>query len=569
LLDVIEQRASSEKTWLVLPDDPIRSDAARRVTFQELCAQAREVANALRGSAGAARDLVGLIFDNGAEFCAAFFGVLLSGRVPVPLHPPYFSVGAQAYRQSILPVLDESRPALVLVDDRFESVTGLLADDARECITLSALLARGSASVIGDLPRPDPSEIALVQYSSGSTRRPLGAELTHSNLLWNVEGIGRAVDARPATVALCWLPLFHDMGLTGTLLYSFYWGMSLVLMSPRDFVVRPASWLWAMSRFGCRGCAAPNFAFAVCASRRKVPDELVRGLDLSPWRVAFAGGEAVQPATVDAFADRYAFAGFKREALCPAYGLAENTVACCLPEHGKGPRIDRVDRALLEREQMATPARGDSVRVREIVSVGKPLVGQRIRVVDEGERPVGERQVGNVQVAGASVMKGYRGRPEQTRAALTSDGWLRTGDLGYLADGELFIVGREKELIKKAGARYDAADMQAALGAVPGVRRGGATVFGVEDVVSGTERIVAAVETRLTAKSELRDLRLALFAEVRRAFGTNLDDLLLVQPQTLPKSTSGKIRGAECKRMYLEGKLALREAEERTHGGTE
>ena len=156
-------------------------------------------------------------------------------------------------------------------------------------------------------------------------------------------------------------------------------------------------------------------------------------------------------------------------------------------------------------------------------------------------------------------MKGYRGRPEETQAAVTSEGWLRTGDLGYVADGELFIVGRAKELIKKAGARYDAADMQSALGFLPGVRPGGATVFGVEDARTGTERIVAAVETRLATKAELHDLRLALFAEVRRAFGTNLDELLLVEPGALAKSTSGRIRSAECKRLYLEGKLARRE----------
>jgi acyl-CoA synthetase (AMP-forming)/AMP-acid ligase II len=239
--------------------------------------------------------------------------------------------------------------------------------------------------------------------------------------------------------------------------------------------------------------------------------------------------------------------------MMPVYGLAENVVASCFPALGSEPRVDTVDREALEQTQFASPSRPERGRSRRVTSVGRPLVGQRLRIVDGADAPVAERVVGAVQISGACVMKEYRKRPMESVSVFTKDGWLRTGDLGYLAGGDLFIVGREKDIIKKNGAKYDAADIQGVVSAVHGARAGGAAVFSVDDPECGTEAIVAVVETRLSRTDDLDALKAAVAREVRQVFGTSLDRVVLVPVGSLAKSTSGKVRNAACRDAFLRG----------------
>jgi acyl-CoA synthetase (AMP-forming)/AMP-acid ligase II len=485
------------------------------------------------------------------------FGTILAGLVPAPLHLPYFVATWADYIDRVRTVLRDSEAQFLVVGDAFIELAADLSDDAwvsRSAGEL-ALLGRETADSKRAFAPARRDDTALIQYSSGSTRLPIGVELLHRNVISNVRAIGNTVGAdERVDVALCWLPLFHDMGLTGTMLYSWYWGLPLVLMAPQDFIGRPASWLWAVSRFRVTGCAAPNFAYALCSAKTKVADNVLQGLDLSTWRVAFNGAEPVQETTVDSFVDRFGAYGFRREAMYPVYGLAESVVAGCFPAYGRAPKFDYVDRRSLERG-VAKCVAPDAGGVRSVVSVGNALEGGRTRIVDAAGVVLRERLVGEIELAGASVMKGYYRRPDDTAAAFAADGWFKTGDLGYVAGGEIYVVGRIKDVIKKAGVRFDAADIQSCVSEVPGVRAGCVAAFAMENALRGTEGLIVVAETRLTSGTELDAVAGRIQKAVAGTFGTHVDVLRLVPPGELAKTSSGKVRVQESRLRFLNGRM--------------
>jgi acyl-CoA synthetase (AMP-forming)/AMP-acid ligase II len=552
LVELLEQRRESDATWLILPEDPIRSAAAQTLSFKQVYeASARVAASLLELDAQPGR-VAGIVADNDEQFASLFFGVVLAGLVPAPLHLPSFVASTDTYESRIAHVLRETEAQFLVVSDEFDSVGKAIAPlrawTAVSHRSLSTGLARASLPPLER--RPD--DLAMIQYSSGSTRTPLGAMLTHANVLYNIDAIGQTIGASEADVDLCWLPLFHDMGLTGAFLYSWYWGPPLVLMKPQDFIFRPACWLWAISRFRAATCPAPNFAYALCASAAKIPDAVLEGLDLSSWRLAFNGAEPVQARTIEKFVRRFAPYGFRETAMYPVYGLAENVLAACFPDCGRAPLVDWVDRRTLETRGVAQPVEKDSGSARPLVSVGRPLMKQHVRIVDDNGNAAKERTVGEIQIRGPSLMKGYHGKKVETADAFSADGWLRTGDLGYLAQGELYVTGRQKDIVKKAGAKYDAADIQAVVGAVSGVRPGCVAVFGIESDSRGTEQLVIVAEARFQTALELKRLRGEIRREINRVYALAIDVVELVAPGTLPKSSSGKIRTAECRSLYRE-----------------
>jgi acyl-CoA synthetase (AMP-forming)/AMP-acid ligase II len=557
LTDMILQRSESRNTWLIVPEDPIRSNAARRLSFEEVYRTSAQIARGLQALGAERGRAVGLVADNSPDFVHLFFGTILAGLVPAPLHLPFFVATWADYIDRVRTVLRDGDAQFLVVGDAFMKLTADLNDDvwiSRSAGELALLGSRTPDSKQVFAPAAS-DDTALIQYSSGSTRLPVGVELLHRNVISNVRAIGNTVGAdEGADVALCWLPLFHDMGLTGTMLYSWYWGMPLVLMAPSDFIGRPASWLWAVSRFGVTGCAAPNFAYALCSMKTKVPESLLNGLDLSRWRVAFNGAEPIQESTVDSFTERFSAYGFRPEAMYPVYGLAESVVAGCFPPYGQAPKFDHVDRRSLELG-LAKCVAANAGSARSVVSVGNALEGGIVRIVNAEGAVLGERLVGEIELTGASVMKGYYRRPDETTAAFSPDGWFKTGDLGYLAGGEIYVVGRIKDIIKKAGVRFDAADIQARVSEVAGVRAGCVAAFAVENAVGGTEGLTVVAETRLTSGTDLDSVAAEIQKAVAGTFGTHVDVLRLMPPGELAKTSSGKVRVQESRLRFLSGQM--------------
>jgi acyl-CoA synthetase (AMP-forming)/AMP-acid ligase II len=556
--ELLIDRADCDKPWLVLPSDPVHGADAARVTYAETYRESLRWATALLGHGGKPREAVGLVFDNGPGFCFAFFGALLAGMVPVPLPPPFLGGRREEYVSRTRRVLAGARAGIVVVDAAYEALAESLPDAS--CRVLGrGVLEQTGASAAGAAPhRGGPEEAAFLRYTSGSAASPRGARLSHAGVLSSARGTGLALHGHEDQTALCWVPLFHELGLTGALVYTMYWGMSLVLMSPIDFMADPASWLWAMARFGVDGCAAPNFAYALCASRKKIPDRALEGLDLGRWDVAVNAAETIQAPTLEAFEARFAPYGFRREAWVPCYGLAEAAGACSVSEHRASPRVDHVDGKALEAESAARPVPRSAHGALAVVGVGTPIAEHEIRVVDARGSALGDRFVGEIHARGPSVMSGYHDAPEASRRVLGADGWLATGDLGYRVDGDLFVVGRIKDVVKKAGATYEAADIQSVVSRVSGARAGRAAVFGVLDAASGSEQIVVVCETAVFGERGLADLHRAVVHAIWRALEVHPDVVRFVRVDALPTGPDGTVTHAVARRLYLDGELPLR-----------
>src|SRR6185369_8852707 len=381
------------------------------------------------------------------------------------------------------------------------------------------------------------------------TSQPRGVVLTHANLSANVDAIGgpHGLGLDHTDIGVSWLPLFHDMGLIGVALCSLYVGCRGVFMSPADFLKRPVSWLRAITRYRGTAAFAPNFAYEMCV--RRVKDAELDGLDLSSWRVAGCGAEPIQAATLEAFAAKFARTGFRAASLVAAYGLAEHTLAVTLAPRDRGLRVDAVRSRELVADRRAVPCSPDTPDASRLVGCGRPFAGHALRVVDDEGHPVGERIVGEILVSGPSVTRGYVNGPGATDA-VARQGWLATGDLGYLADGELFVCGRRKEMIIVGGRNYFPQDIERVVHEVPGIRSGGVAAFAAT-APGHPDRAVVVVETRGPVSAD------ALQAEVRRrvlqATGLAVDEIVLAPNGTIDRTTSGKLRRTELRERYAAG----------------
>ncbi len=493
---------------------------------------------------------VAIMLPTCREFFAAFYGTLYAGGVPVPLYPPARPSQLEDHMRRITGIVANAQAAVLIADSRSKPLGHLLR---ARCADLHAVATAAELSGHGlpaALPALNPQDTAFLQYTSGSTGNPKGVVLSHANLLANLRAMERASGVGSDDVFVSWLPLYHDMGLIGACMGSLHIGFRLVLMSPLAFLARPASWLWAIHRYRATVSAAPNFAYALCAEKVKEDREL----DLSSWRLAYNGAEPVSPDTLEHFAARFAQHGFRREALTPVYGLAENSVGLAFPPPGRGPLIDRVARQSLTEENVARPAAADDRHALRVVCCGAPLPDHEIRIVDQSGNVLSERGVGRVQFRGPSATSGYYRNPEAS-ARLRDGDWLNSGDLGYLADGELYLTGREKDIIIRGGHNIYPAELEEAVGALPGVRKGGVAVFPASDPRSGTERLVVLAETRERDAA----VRRRLFDEINGLAvdlaGMPADDIVLAAPRTVLKTSSGKVRRAACRELYENGGL--------------
>lgn len=509
------------------------------LSWREVHARARLAAGTLRDLGIRQGDRVAIILPTGPAFLDAFFGAMFAGAVPVPLYPPVRLGRMDEYHRSTARMLKASGARVVVSDGRVSLLLGPAVASARPVFGLISAdsLLRGSEWE----KLPSPQSLGLVQFSSGSTVDPKPVALSQANLAAQVAALKvlmAPIEGLPHLGA-SWLPLYHDMGLIGGLLEAMYYPAPLFLIPPEAFLTRPALWLRTLSRHRATVSGGPNFAYGLCLKR--IRDEDLRGVDLSAWRYALNGAEPISTATLRRFAQRFEPYGFRADAFYPVYGLSEASLAVTWPAERRAPRSLKVDAQALAEAGLVREGE------RELVSVGVPIPGVEVEIRDDELRPLPERRAGRIFMRGPSVMTGYLEQPDETARALI-DGWLDTGDLGFLADGELFIFGRAKDLVIIRGANHAPAEFEECLEGVAGVRTGCAVALGFVPEHADGEQLLVLVER---ADDEVADLEQHVHAAIVERTGVKPHTVRVLEPGTLPRTSSGKLRRREALRRYL------------------
>lgn len=567
-----DRRSPAPESWVELvrslaghrPEDVAftflsgREAEANNLTYGALDRAARTIAVHLRAVTQPG-DRVALLMPQGLDYLYAFFGCLYAGVVAVTAYPPR---GARQVPR-VRSIVEDSGAAVALV-------TAEVHDSCREAVAGDPVF-KGLHWVVADRLDDDPElwqatpeatadGLAFLQYTSGSTSAPKGVMVSHGNLLHNTESIVRATGATDDWVSVIWLPLFHDMGLIGGPLTALRGGFRCVLMAPETFLRRPVRWLQALSQYGGRLSGGPNFAYELCVE--KVRDRDLDGLDLSRWDVAFNGAEPIRPETLRRFTERFGPHGFRGDRFFPCYGLAEATLMVSGGPSENAPMTRRVDAVGLERGAVRAAPEGPECRT--LVGSARPVRETDVTIVDP-ETGVARSadEIGEIWVSGPGVAGGYWNRPEESeetfRARVSGrEGrrYLRTGDLGFVADGELFVTGRLKDLIIVRGRNLYPQDLErTAEESHPAARSGGAAAFGVE--ADGEERVVVVQEVDGTGSELTREVIASIQRAVTEEYEVQVHAVALIRPRTLPKTSSGKVRRRPCRAAWTAGKLAV------------
>jgi acyl-CoA synthetase (AMP-forming)/AMP-acid ligase II len=540
--DVLERRAlKAPRSFL----EAVDGDAPRMLP--QVLENAMRWAGRLRELGVRRGDRVAILMESRVRTVEALFGAFLLRAAVVPLAGPRGIVASERALHRISGALRASGARLLLGNPK---ALARIPAHALASLGAVAVSTEDAGTVSASPERGDPADLALVQYTSGSTSAPRGAAITQANLVANLEAMATSISLTSEDRCVDWLPLFHDMGLIGTVLLQVFAGGSSVLIAPEAFILRPAVWLEAFTSRRGTWAPAPNFAYQLCVDR--VSDEVREKLDLSSWRIAMNGAEMVRADTMAAFVERFAPRGFRREAFMPVYGLAESTLAAAFPPHGRGPRVEVVDPEILRSSGRAERARNGSGRA--LASVGSAFPGAQIAIVASDGAPLPERFEGEIVLRGPSVMSGYYRDPEATARTLRG-GWLHTGDTGFLADGELYVTGRLKAVIVRAGDKYHAEDLEHAAERVADVRSGSAAAFALE--ADDEEQIVLVVERAARASVDPKQLARSVADEVRRAEGISATVVHVATPGQVPKTSSGKVQRERCRASLLEGSLEI------------
>ena len=526
----------------------VSGDTERWRSYADIRHASMRVARSLREAGLRRGDLVALVLPDGEQFLTALFGASLAGVTPASVYPPPATGDLARYFELTAAILRASGARVVVT-------TRALAPSFNQartvCPELSLVLCSDDLDATALEPEVWPAldDIAFVQFTSGSASTPKGVALTHANVSANIDAFGgpSALAISPDDIGVSWLPLNHDMGLVGMALGALYAGRPCVLLPPQAFVKRPAEWLRAITRHRGTVSFAPDFAYDLCVRRVKDLD----GLDLACWRVAGCGAEPINPSTLAAFAGKFAVAGFRDTSFQPCYGLAEHVLAATVSPPGRRPLTEHISADELTARRVAVPHAGEG-RSLALVSCGSALPGHQIRIAAEDGRPLAERHVGEILLAGPSVMRGYY-KERALTAETVRDGWLHTGDLGYLSQGEMFVCGRAKDLIIVNGRKYHPQDIEWAVDGIGGVRRGRAVAFGVVRS-GGADRVVIVVEPSGTVPPDV--MTSAIRREIGDLFGLYVDDVVLVRSGTVGRTTSGKVQRAATRTRYERGELA-------------
>ncbi len=563
VVQAIEDAAASTKTGYRFIDES--TDAEPFFTHGGIERASARYGGALQALGARKGDRVALILPDNADFVFAFLGAIRAGMVPVPIYPPTGLGKLAGYLDNTLHIVARSSAKLLVTTAEIKRMLGTIQARVPE---LSKVVAIESLRTMREDLRPAKvtlDDVAFLQFTSGSTSRPKGVVLTHGNLAANVraimeEGLGirDSVDSGAS-----WLPLYHDMGLIGFVVAPLYHVNTITFLPPLLFLKRPARWLETISRHRASISFGPNFAYALCVKRIK--DSEIAGLDLSGWRIAGCGAEPIRAENLRAFAERFEPAGFSEKAFVCCYGMAESTLAISFSKLGAGVTTDVVDGAALWAQGRAIPmdvvppsGTPGADGATPIVQCGPAFADHDIQIFatddEASERPLGEREVGEIRLRGPSLMSGYFNEPELTRETFAG-GWLKTGDLGYLAGGNVHVCGRTKEVIIVNGRNYYPQDLEWEAGKVEGVRRGNVVAFGTMKPNHDRERVIVCFETNLIGEEERVTLKGEVRRAVQQALGLTVDDVVSLGAGALPKTSSGKLQRSKTRELYETGVL--------------
>lgn len=524
-----------------------RDRVERYYGYDELEQEAKRRAAHLAAQGTRKGDRIALVIGEPHEFVLTFLGAAVAGAVPVPIFPRASFKKVDAYVDVLRHIISSSGAKRVFCQESNRELVEKVALEGVELANVETAF-EGQAPAF-EAPTITPDDLCFLQFTSGSTSKPKGVMVTHANLVANAQAfLGPAgLDRKDDDKGVSWLPLFHDMGLIGFVLGTLICDIPVVLLPTETFARSPMIWLQTIHKHRGTITFAPNFAFQLVAKRAKERD--LRELDLSGVRVAGCGAEPIRAQTLVEFAEKFAPTGFPKTALLPSYGMAEATLAITFHPLGTELVIDRVDADALATGE-ARPATSDSAKVMELVGNGKGFPEHEVAIVDETATPLPERRVGEVVTRGPSVTAGYFENQEAT-AGSWKNGWLHTGDLGYFADGHLFICGRAKDLIIIRGANYYPQDIEWSVGEMEGVRRGNVFAFSV--MRDGSEELVVAAECVSGDAARLQD---EIATAVTSEFGLKPAEVVMVPVGTLPKTSSGKAQRSKTKSLYESGELA-------------
>ncbi|MEL6911005.1 MAG: AMP-binding protein [Cyanobacteria bacterium J06648_1] len=559
LVELLQYRGRhqpSQTAYAFLQDGEIESE---RLTYQQLDQQARAIAAQLQALKLSGQRAL-LLYPPGLEFIPAFFGCLYASVVAVPAYPPKKNHKLGRLRS----IIADAQPEVVLAP---KAILAKIQDCLSEAENLADLTYLATDEVDLDLAQTwqaadiTGDSLAFLQYTSGSTGTPKGVMVTHRNLLHNEKLIKTGMGHSEKTVFVGWLPLFHDMGLVGNVLQPLYLGIPSVLMSPVAFLQKPIRWLQAISRYKATTSGGPNFAYDLCVQKIK-PEECAE-LDLSSWTVAFNGAEPIRSETLAKFAQAFACCGFDSQAFYPCYGMAETTLFVSGSRQKISPVLREVDSTQLQQNAIAPAA--DRNNSQAVVGSGQTFVDKMIIVDPESQTRCQPNQVGEIWVADPSVAQGYWNRPEQTlqtfQARLADTGvgpWLRTGDLGFVQEGELFITGRIKDVIIIRGRNHYPQDIEQTIeNSHPALRNSCGAAFAVE--IDGNEQLVIAqeVERSYIRKLDVDGVVAAIRKAVSEDHGLFVSGIVLLKTASIPKTSSGKIQRHACKQGFLADSLKV------------
>jgi fatty-acyl-CoA synthase len=526
-----------------------RGTLARPYPFREMRADAIAQANRLIAHGVRPKDRIALIAETGPEFAALFFGVVYAGAWPVPLPLPTSFGGRDAYVEQLRVQLASCDPRTLFYPAELEVMAGEAARIAGvEGIDWEAFSIRDAP--VAALPKAASDDICYLQYSSGSTRFPHGTEITHAALLNNLSAHSHGMELIDSDRCVSWLPWYHDMGLVGCFLSVVANQVSTDYLKTEDFARRPLAWLDLVTRNeGTSISYSPTFGYDICARRMSSQTKAADRFDLSRWRLAGNGADMIRPDVMQSFVDAFADAGFKASAFLPSYGLAEATLAVAIMPPGEGIVVELVE----ETELSGHAGRSDRPqRYRAIVNCGKPVKDMVVEIREEDGTPLPERAIGKLWCKGPSLMSGYFRDPEATVACM-ADGWLDTGDMGYLSDGYVYIVGRAKDMIIVNGKNHWPQDIEWAVEQLPGFKAGDIAAFAIT-TPGGEETPAVLVQCRASDEGERLRLRDEIRERVRSVTGMNCV-IELVPPRTLPRTSSGKLSRAKARKLYLDGEI--------------
>ncbi|MDZ7894285.1 MAG: fatty acyl-AMP ligase [Sphingobium sp.] len=531
--------------------DP-RGRLTRAYPYSEMRKDALDCAYRLIAAGVQPQDRIALVAETGAEFAQLFFGVVYAGAWPVPLPLPTSFGGKESYIDQLVVQLTSCDPAILLYPAELEGMASEAARlrNVKPIGWTKICLATDARHPARCQQAGPPEDICYLQYSSGSTRFPHGVAVTHKALLHNLSAHSNGMDLQDTDRCISWLPWYHDMGLVGCFLGLIANQVSGDYLKTEDFARRPLAWLDLISRNEGTSCSySPTFGYDICARRMSSVTKAEDRFDLSRWRIAGNGADMIRPDVMQSFVDAFADAGFSPKAFLPSYGLAESTLAVTIMPPGEGIIVELVEETTLSGADMAE---GRPQRFRAIVNCGKPVMDMIVEIRDEDGNALPERAIGKVWTTGPSLMVGYF-RDEEATEACMANGWLDTGDMGYLSDGYLYIVGRAKDMIIINGRNHWPQDIEWAVEQLPGFKQGDIAAFAVT-LPGGEETPAVLVHCRTSDPSERKELRDQIRDRVRAITGMNCV-VELVPPRTLPRTSSGKLSRSKARNLYLSGEI--------------